>query len=149
MKLTKAQHPDTCQQKGLQRRLRELDKQIDTGAGRVLTAPDNLVEVLTTKLQQMKRDREQIEQQLKRIQKPPAINIEKQIKQLADKVWSLMDELQKAEPARVRELLQRAIDRVELSFTARQQGKRRTYHATGGKVVFRGLSGFASRGDWI
>lgn len=148
-KLRQRQQPDTAQQKRLQRRIGELDKQIDTAAERVLTAPEDLLELLSRKLQQMKRERELLAQDLKRMQPVKQRGVQQQVDQLAGKAWALLDELRQAEPARVRELLHCAIDRVELSFTTRQQGKKRQYHPTGGRVVFRELSSFASRGDWI
>jgi len=55
--------------------------------------------------------------------------------------------LGKAEPPRLRELLQRAMDRIDLSFTSRKRGKKREYHPASGQVVFRELSGFPGRGD--
>ena len=148
--LEKSQRPDTEQLDRLRRRLTELNHQIETGAERVLTAPEDLLDILTTKLQKMKREQQQLEQEMRGLQ--PAAKKEQamaaQIDELADKAWQLVEELQQADPARVRELLRQAIERVELSFTTTQQGKRQKHHPTSGQVVFRGLSGFASRGDW-
>ena len=76
-----------------------------------------------------------------------AVDADAEADRLARKAWALAEELQQADPARVRELLRQSIDLVELSFTATQQGRRQKYLATGGKVVFRKLSGFANRGD--
>lgn len=78
-----------------------------------------------------------------------AVDADAEADRLARKAWALAEELQQADPDRVRELLRQSIDRVELSFTATQQGKRQKYLATGGKVVFRELSGFANRGGRI
>ena len=66
---------------------------------------------------------------------------------LASKAWAIGEELRQADPARVRQLLRQAVERIELSFTAARQGKRQIYLATGGKLFFRELSGFDSRGD--
>ena len=63
--------------------------------------------------------------------------------------WRLLDDLENAEPARLRELLRQAVERIELSFTVRQQDKRQKYDATSGHVHFRELSGFVGRGEWI
>ena len=42
-----------------------------------------------------------------------------------------------------------AIERVDLSFAVEQQGNRKRYLPTGGRIVFRQLSGVESRGDWM
>ena len=149
-KLQERSKPNTSQIARLQQRLRQLDQQVEQGAERLLTVPAELLDTVTTKLQQIKRERDQVAAELQQAElaaKP--LDVTKSARQLARKAWTLADELQKAEPARLRELLQRAVERVELSYTVKQRGKKREYHPTSGKVVFRELSGFASRGDRI
>ena len=140
--------PDKRRLNRLQKRLGELDKQIDQGAERVLTAPEGLLDILTSKLQQFKEERAHVDAELRAARQSAApVDVESEVDRVASKAWSLLAELEAAEPAKLREILRQAVDRVELSFTARQQGKRNRYEATGGRVLFRELSGFASRGE--
>ena len=78
------------------------------------------------------------------------IDSESEVEKIAEKVWSLAKELEAAGRARIRELMKLLVERIEVEFSERYRGKRREYHPTSGRIMFRGESlGFASRGDWI
>lgn len=143
--------PDAKQTASLNRRLRELDKQLDPFAKKWFDAPESLLKQLTAKAEAKQRERDMIAEQLAQTEsatKP--IDIESEVENIAEKVWSLAKELEAAELARIGELMKLLVERIEVEFTERYRGKRREYHPTGGRVMFRGESlGFASRGDWI
>lgn len=118
---------------------------------KTLTAPDNLLDILTAKLQGWRQEREQVAAQLREAeQTAKPIDAKAEAARLARNAWQLHDELQTAEPARARELLQRAVQRIELSFAEHYNGKRKEYRPSGGRAVFQAgpeLSGFARRRD--
>ncbi len=143
--------PDTNQKERLERRLKELDKQLDRFAKQWFCAPESLLPALTAEAEAKKREREMVLAQLTQVEAAAEpIDFDAEIERAVEKVWTLAQELSEAEPARLRELMKQLVERVEVEFTPRNRGKRREYHPVGGRITFRPESlGFASRGDWI
>jgi len=145
----RATTPKKSNLEALRRRHRDLIKQVDRGAERLLTAPESLLDVLTEKLSTMKRERDHVGIERQAVEKATEpVDVEAEVERASGKVWTLVEELKDAEPARMRELLGQLVERVELRFSHRQNGKRREFRPTSGRIHFRGESlGFASRGD--
>ena len=146
----RATTPKKSNLEALRRRHRDLMiKQVDRGAERLLTAPESLLDVLTEKLSTMKRERDHVGVERQAVEKATEpVDVEAEVERASGKVWTLVEELKDAEPARMRELLGQLVERVELRFSHRQNGKRREFRPTSGRIHFRGESlGFASRGD--
>ena len=143
--------PDASQTEKLRRRLRELDKQLDRFSKNWFETPESLLKQLTEEAEAKKRERETIADQLATLEAAAdRIDIESTTEKIAEKSLALSEELQSAEPARIRELFRQLVERVEVNFTERHRGKRREYQPVGGRITFRTESlGFASRGDWI
>lgn len=143
--------PDTSQVDLLRRQLRELNAQVDRFAKNWFTAPESLLPSLTAEADAKKRQREMVLQQLRQSEAAAQpIDIDAEVEQIAKRVWMLAEELAAAEPARLRELMQRPMECVEVSFNEQCRGKKREYHPVGGRILFRGESlGFAGRGDRI
>ena len=71
-------------------------------------------------------------------------------KAAAAKLWTLADELDKATPARARDLFQRFVSRVELRFDHVQRGKRLECPFASGEIHLNpDMFPIVSRGDWI
>ena len=68
----------------------------------------------------------------------------------AAKLWTLGDELEKAAPARVRELFQRFVERIELRFDQIPRGKRMECRFASGEIhMNQSMFPIVSRGDRI
>jgi DNA invertase Pin-like site-specific DNA recombinase len=139
------------------RRIRQavevLSRQIDQGAERLLRAPDDLSDLLIPKLTAMKREREQLERQLQDAKQAGAPrDITEEARRIVEQVLTLDQELGAAPPARVRELLRRAVGRVNLWFEHVQRGKRVECPLVRGEIVLRRdplFFGLVSRDDRI
>ena len=150
-KLAKRSKPDTKRVNALRRRVGELDKQIDRAADRLLSAPDDLMDILAPKLSAMRREQERIQRELEQAEVATApVDVDGEAKAVAAKLWTLADELDKAEPARVRELFQRFVSKVELRFDHIQRGKRMECPFASGEITLNpAMFPIVSRGDWI
>jgi hypothetical protein len=124
-KLAKRSKPKTSDVNPLRRRLQKLDGDIDRAADRLLRAPDDLLDTLAPKLSAMKRERVAVQRELQRAEvDSKEVDVDATARAAAAKLWTLADELDKADAARVRDVFQRFIDRVELRFDHVQRGKR-------------------------
>ena len=145
--------PDSKQLDRIKRRIRQLDKQIDRAAERLLTAPEDLMDILAPKLSVMKKERQRLQEELSSLdsQLQPK-DVLAEVDAAVNRLWSFGDELQKAKPERLRELLQQAVSRIELRFKHVQRGKRMECPLVSGEIHFRTESdifGSVNRGDWI
>ncbi|MFB3106063.1 MAG: recombinase family protein [Pseudomonadales bacterium] len=147
----RATTPKKSNLEALRRRHLDLIKRVDRGAERLLTAPESLLDVLTEKLSTMKRERDHAGVERRAVEKATEpIDVEAEVERASGKVWTLVEELKDAEPARMRELLGQLVERVELRFSPHQNGKRLQYRPVWGKIHFCQKSlGFASRGEPI
>ena len=104
----------------LRQRIDDLDQQIDQGAERVLSAPDNLVATIYAKLDKLKAERDRLKDQLDAAGQPEtgsaatdAAKVEEAARVLRDMREAFAD----AEPEEVRDLLPLIVARIELHFT--------------------------------
>ena len=62
------------------------------------------------------------------------IDLDAEADAVVDRLWGLGEELQQADPARLRELLRRMVERIELRFKHVPKGKRVECPLTGGEI---------------
>lgn len=100
----------------------------------------------------MKRQRDRLEAELADLERRNTVaDQEGEVDAIVDRLWRLDQELQDATPARLRELLGRMVQRIELKFELIPRGKRVECKAAGGMVLVHPASiyGSANRGDMI
>lgn len=150
-KLATRTQPDTKRIDSLRRKVRKLDHDIDRAAERLLSVPDDLMDVLVPKLSNMKRERERVQCELQQSElaaAPVAVDVE--AKRVAAKLWTLADELDKADPARVRELFKQFVSRIDLRFDHVQRGKRMECPFSKGEITLnQAMFPIVSRGEPI
>jgi chromosome segregation ATPase len=136
----------------LRSRVADLDKQVAHGTKRLLRAPDDIADLLAAELSKLRKERDRLARELSESEPVPAPDLEAQADALVDNLWTLGEELQKAPPARLRELVHQMVSRIELCFDRKKQGRRTVYPFVGGTVHLRPdpvLYRLVSRGDWI
>ena len=136
----------------LRLRVADLDKQVVHGTKRLLGAPDDIADLLAAELSKLRKERDRLAKELTEWEPVPAPDLEAQADAAVDRLWTLCEELQKAPPARLRELVRQMVSRIRLRFGRKRQGRRTTYPFLGGKVDLRPdpvLYRLVSRGDWI
>ena len=110
----------------LRKRLDEINRQIDQGAERVLSAPEKLVSTIYAKLDKLRVERDRLQGQLEATGQaetaPDALDDEK-VEEAARVLRDMREAFQDAEPAEVRELLSPLVSKVELHFDHERHGK--------------------------
>ena len=121
----------------LQKRIEELNRQIDLGAERVFSAPENLVGTIYAKLENLRQEREPVKAQLNAAREPEATSgrkIDEQVKAAEEALRDFANTLMRADPAHVRELLQAIIVKIKVAFVHEEQKGGRTVNTpTGGR----------------
>jgi hypothetical protein len=142
--------PDTGKVDAIRRRIAEIDRAIDRAADRLLSAPDDLMDVLAPKLSGMKKDRERLLTGLRSAEIACGpVDVESEARARVERLWTLTEEIQEADPARVRELLRNLVSRIELHFEHVQRGKRLECPFSHGEIQLNpAMFSCASRGDW-
>jgi site-specific DNA recombinase len=144
---------DEGQIEALQAKVTGLDKEIQHGTRRLLRAPDNIADLLADELSNMKRERDRLAAELQQLEASPApVDLEAEADAVVDKLWTLAEELQNAEPARLRELIRRMVARIDLWFDHVPKGNRVECPLSRGMIELRPDQisyRLVSRGDWI
>ncbi len=99
----------------IRKKLDAIVLKVDRAAERLLTAPENLMEILSPKLEAWERERETLETQLqdaKNDERPADVNSD--TNSVLAKAEAMRDELPRAKPARFRELLRQITPRINL-----------------------------------
>jgi site-specific DNA recombinase len=110
----------------LRKRLDEVNKQIDQGAERVLSAPENLVSTIYAKLDKLRVERDRLQAQLNAAGQPETGSCaldEEKVEEAARVLRDLREAFQDAEREEVRELLEPLVAKVELHFDHERRGK--------------------------
>jgi site-specific DNA recombinase len=116
---------DAGQLDALQSKVADLDKEIQHGTRRLLRAPDNIADLLAAELSNMKRERDRLAAELEQlVASAKPVDLEAEADAVVDKLWTLADELQHADPARLRELVRRMVARIDLWFDRVPKGNR-------------------------
>jgi len=134
-RLETRQHTAPIAVNDVRKQLEKLDREIDRAADRLLKSPDNLVDVLAPKLTAMRNERQRVQEQLNDAkERSQPIDIDAEVKAVADHLWSIEQELDSAKPARLRELMRRMVDRIDLQFDKVPKGKRTSLRLSKGVI---------------
>ncbi len=144
---------DPAELDAMRGRLATLDAEIEQGARRLLRAPDDVADLLGRELSAMRRDRDRLVSQVSDLEGAAApVDVAAEADAAVDRLWGLAEELEKAPPVRVRELVRRMVARVELRFGRVEKAKRVECPFLKGRIELRPdplLCSPVSRGDWI
>ena len=102
----------------------ELDREIEQGTKRLLKAPDEIADLFGAELARIRRERDRLGAELVNLEDHAPADLEADVEATVDRLWTLADELGKANPARLRELIRRMVSRIDLWFDAKQIGPR-------------------------
>ena len=116
--------PDPAAEKALTGKVAELDREIEQGTKRLLKAPDEIADLLGAELARILRERDRLGAELVALEDHAPADLEADVEATVDRLWTLADELGKANPARLRELVRRMVARIDLWFDAKQIGPR-------------------------
>jgi DNA invertase Pin-like site-specific DNA recombinase len=139
---------------GLRSKVAELDREIEQGTRRLLRAPDDVADLLAIELRKVRGERERVAVELATIDtatKP--IDVEGEAERVTARLDSLSADLnEKVDPAKLREVVRRMVDRIDLFFDRVPRGKRVECPLSKGVINLRRDSAIFSlecRGDWI
>ena len=124
----------------LRKQIEALDRQIDQGAERVLSAPENLVATLYRKLDQLRVERDRLQAQLDTTGRPEtgsSAQDDKKVEEAARVLRDMRAAFKDAKPEEVRQLLQGILVKVEVRFEHEQDSRRTVNTPTGGVIVVR------------
>ena len=140
--------------KQLDAQIRKADAEIERAADRLMRAPDDLVDVLSPKLQAMRRERHDLIERRKAMQKSAqaggsgrvALNVEEAMQRLTTIEVRLKD----GNPALVREVFRTLVDRIDVWCETVIVGRQKRYKFNRGVVRFKAdanavLTGCVSR----
>jgi hypothetical protein len=109
-------------------------------------------DLLADELSNMKRERDRLAAELQQLEASTApVDLEAEADAVVDKLWTLAEELQNAEPARLRELIRRMVARIDLWFDHVPKGNRVECPLSRGMIELRpGQVSYrlVSRGNW-
>jgi hypothetical protein len=109
----------------LRKRLAELDRALEQGTKRVLSAPDDVADLLAVELSKTRKERERVAAELERTakqQKP--LDLETEVEKTVAHLWALATELNRTKPERLRELFNRIVGSIDLWFDHIPQGNK-------------------------
>ena len=143
--------PDYLKQ--LQDKLAELDRQIKQGTGRLLKSPEDITDLLAPQLSAWRKERDRLAAETATHTRAAGPhNIEAEADAAVDRLWTLANDLQGTDPARLREVIRRMVGRIELWFDHVPHGKRVECPLSKGRIELQPsvvFFGQASRGDRI
>jgi len=124
----------------IEKRIAEIDKQVDQGTERVLTAPDHVVERIYKRLDELKVERDRLDASLRDAETPRESDPQadaKEVEAAIEALRGLRQTIQDADEEELRDLLRGLIDRIVLEFDHVQTGKRERNMLTGGTIYVR------------
>jgi site-specific DNA recombinase len=126
------------QVESLKKKLAECNRRVEKWTENVLDADPDVKDLLSAKLSGLRKERDRLADELAKLDTTKAkpgkpSDLDGDAERIASHLWTLADDLRRAEPARVRELFNRMIESVELWFNDATRGK-------GGKTTIRQLS---------
>ena len=94
--------------------IEELTRKIDQAAERLLTAPENITDLLAPKIAEWRDERDRMQRLEKQSVATPATDIEAETERIMAKTEQISEEFKTAPPARLRELLRRFVPEIRL-----------------------------------
>ncbi len=113
----------------------------------MFTAPEAIVPKLYAKLDQLRQERDQLQQQLDspgRTETHSARERDQEVEAALDELRTLRESLNAAEPGELRELISGIVVRIELEFSHDTSGKQTRNTIKRGKVLIRPEAGLGS-----
>jgi site-specific DNA recombinase len=125
-------------------KLAKLDRAVERGARRVLTADDDEAPDLRKALAGLRAERAELARQVEAAaQVPDMAAVEEEVRRSEAMLWQLGERLASADPMQVRAVFQEMASRVELFWERRPQGHRK-YHFSHGVLYLRSEDGATS-----
>jgi len=103
----------------LRKQIEVLDRQIDQGAERVLSAPEKLVGTMYAKLDRLREDRDRLQAELHAAGKPETGSSamdDKKVEEAARVLRDLREAFTDAKPEEIRELISPLVEKIELHY---------------------------------
>jgi site-specific DNA recombinase len=122
----------------LRRRLANLDKQIDQGAERCLSAPASIAQTLYAKLESLQDERQETQSRLTALEASRTAgggNLDKDTEDALAGLWALRDSFAHAQKATQGDLLREAVSRVDLHFRSFARGTQTRSEFTRGEIT--------------
>lgn len=143
---------DPKRESGLRSKLTELERELEQGTRRLLRAPDDVADLLAKELANIRRDRDRLAGELASFKTSVKPNdLDGEAKLITDRLDSISADLnEKVDPAKLREVLRRMVDRIDLYFDHVPRGKRIECPLSKGIINLRRdslISSLVSRGD--
>jgi site-specific DNA recombinase len=145
------------QVESLKKKLAECNRRVEKWTENVLDADPDVKDLLSAKLSGLRKERDRLADDLAKMDRVTAkpkqpTDLDAEAERIAGHLWTLADDLHRAEPARVRELFNRMVESVELWFDHIPRGKQTICQLSNGilhlrpdPLIFR----LVSRGDRI
>jgi site-specific DNA recombinase len=131
---------DPAQAKRLRQQIADLDRRIDQGNERFLTAPADLAEGLAAKLREWRGQRDKLQAVMESLGAPKrqeAGDLEAKVDRAMDMLHRLQEALHKADPARLREVIGHMVAKVECWFEHVRKVKRTDCELSRGLIHLR------------
>jgi len=113
--------------KRLRKKIQDLDQKIDQGAERVFSAPEGIVDRLYAKLDELRRERDNLQDQIRAAEMPrngTQGTDEREVEEALETLRDLRSAIEDADPEDLRELLVSIVSRIELHYSHDTSGKK-------------------------
>ncbi len=122
----------------LRKRIADLDRQVDKGAERIFGAPDDLVQTLYRKLDELRSERDRLRQQVEAAGRQEVdLDVEAVVEEALGYLRTLGKQIREAAPEDRQELFRQFIAKIELHFTHRQAGAKQRHDFSHGTIFLR------------
>jgi len=126
----------------LRRRIEDLDRQIDQGLDRVLSAPETIVGALYVKIEKLREERDRLKAQLKapgQAETDATARDDAKVEEAARVLRGMREAFADAKRAEIRDLLSPLVSKIELhhSHSTVPNGKRQRHTCEGGTIFVR------------
>lgn len=132
--------PKADSAKVLAKRLADINRKIDDGAERLLTAPTDLIDVLAAKLRGWKAERDEVQRQVDAARSRPRETpqtVEATIDRCIDRLRGLRENLHAVDREQLRTALREIVEEIELDFHEVPYGQRTKTELAGGIIRLR------------
>jgi DNA invertase Pin-like site-specific DNA recombinase len=126
----------------LRRRIEVLDRQIDQGAERVLTAPEAVVGTIYGKIEKLREERDQLKARLNapaQAEADASVTDAHRVKVAGRVLRDLRKAFKDADPSEIRDLIGPLVSKIELHYSHVPQGKKERNLCEGGTIFVRPL----------
>ena len=141
----------------LKRKLAEHNQRVEKWTENVLDAAPDVKDLLSAKLSNLRKERDRLADELATLQRATgkqskASDLEADVERIVGQLWTLADDLKRGKPARLREVLHRMLESIDLWFDHVPRGKQTLCPLSNGVLHLRpdqSVFRLVSRGDRI